>query len=251
VTASPLGAEELRPLLRGRFGEPLLFEAECASTQALLADVDLPEGAVAVTDHQTAGRGRHGRAWADAPGTAVLASILLRPPAGADLPQLSLVSALAVAEAVESATELAAQIKWPNDVLLDRQKVAGILLEARGDAVVCGIGVNVNQTREQLPPEARARAGSLRTITGREHDRAALLADLFGRLEEHYESWRRDGLETLFAGIGARNFLFGRRLHVDGRSGTGGVILPNGRFEVALDYGETVAVESGELDVER
>lgn len=248
---APLAAETVRPLLHGRFGEPWLWRPTCPSTQALLSDDRLPEGAVAVTDHQTAGRGRLGRTWDDAPGTAILASVLLRPPGGADLPQLSLVCALAVAEAVEAATDLAAQIKWPNDVLLDRRKVAGILLEGSRGAVVCGVGVNVNQTREQLPADARTPAASLRTVTGSEHDRPSILADLLSRLEAHYGDWRESGLERLHSGIGARNFLFGRRLRLDGRAGTGGVIAADGRLEVALDGGGSVRVESGEIAVER
>ena len=108
-------------------GEPRLHEPECESTQALLLGSGLPEGAVATTDHQTAGRGRLGRAWLEAPGTAVLVSVLLRPSPERYPPELSLVAAVAVALTVEDETGLAAQIKWPNDVMLARRKVAGIL----------------------------------------------------------------------------------------------------------------------------
>jgi BirA family biotin operon repressor/biotin-[acetyl-CoA-carboxylase] ligase len=232
-------------------GEPRLYEPECESTQLLLLDSDLPEGAVAVTDHQTGGRGRLGRVWVDAPGTSVLCSVLLRPPAASPAPQLSLVCGLAVAEVVEAATSLAAQLKWPNDVMLDRRKVAGILLEARGASVVCGIGVNVNQTREQLPADAPTPAGSLRTVTGRTYEREKLLEDLLSRLEAHYVTWREQGLAALHDGIGARNFLFGRRVRLDGRAATAGSLLPDGALELTLDGGETIRIESGELDVER
>jgi BirA family transcriptional regulator, biotin operon repressor / biotin---[acetyl-CoA-carboxylase] ligase len=232
-------------------GEPRLYEPECESTQLLLLESDLPEGAVAVTDHQTGGRGRLGRAWVDAPGTSVLCSVLLRPPEGSPAPQLSLVCGLAVAEAVEEATGLAAQLKWPNDVMLDRRKVAGILLEARGGAVICGIGVNVNQTREQLPADVRTPAGSLRTVTGRSYDREVLLADVLARLESRYLTWREQGLAALHDGVGARNFLFGRRVRIDGRVATAGSLLPDGRLELTPDGGETILIESGDLDVER
>ena len=232
-------------------GEPRLYEPECESTQLLLLDSGLPEGAVAVTDHQTGGRGRLGRTWVDAPGTSILCSVLLRPPAGSRPPQLSLVCGLAVAETVEDATGLAAQLKWPNDVMLDRRKVAGILLEARGGDVVCGMGVNVNQTREQLPPDARTPAGSLRTVTGSSYEREPLLADLLSRLEAHYRTWREHGLAALHDGIGARNFLFGRRVQIDGRAAVAGALLADGRLELSLDGDETIQIESGELDVER
>ncbi len=131
-------------------GSPRRHEPECESTQLLLGPDD-PEGAIATTDHQTGGRGRLGKQWLEAPATSVLVSVALRPPAERPAPELSLVAALATALAVEDATTLAAQIKWPNDVMLNRRKVAGILAEAKGGVVVVGIGLNVNQTREQLP----------------------------------------------------------------------------------------------------
>jgi BirA family transcriptional regulator, biotin operon repressor / biotin---[acetyl-CoA-carboxylase] ligase len=251
VTAPALTPDAVRPFLRGRFGEPFLWQAECASTQALLDDGDLPEGAVAATDHQTAGRGRYDRAWEDAPGTSLLLSLLLRPPADPDLPQLSLVCALATAETVEAATELTAQVKWPNDVMLDRRKVAGILLEARHGAVVCGVGVNVNQTRDQLPAGTSLEAGSLRSITGLLYDRAVLLGDLLARLEAGYDTWRSEGLQALHAAVGARNFLFGRQVRVDGQTGLGGAILQDGRLELVLPGGDVRRIESGEVAVER
>ncbi len=136
--------------LKGRFGRPYTYAAECESTQHLLAD-DAPEGAVAVTDHQTAGRGRHGRTWEAPQGTALLCSIVLHPPAERDAPELTLVGAIAAAEAVEGATGLAAQIKWPNDVMLSRRKVCGVLGELRDGVVTLGIGLNVNQTRDAAP----------------------------------------------------------------------------------------------------
>ena len=108
--------------------------------------------------------------------------MLLRPPGGAPIQQLSLVGGLAVAETVEEALDLSAQIKWPNDVMVNRSKVAGVLAEARDGIVVLGIGLNVNQTREQLPEDARVPAASLRTVDGVERDRASLLADLLTRL---------------------------------------------------------------------
>jgi BirA family biotin operon repressor/biotin-[acetyl-CoA-carboxylase] ligase len=249
AVASSLAPEAVRPLLRGAFGDPYLYEAECASTQDLLRGSGLPEGAVAVTDHQTGGRGRSGREWQDAPGSALLFSVLLRPPTAE--PQLSLVCAAAVAEAVELATELSVQVKWPNDVMLDRRKVAGILLEAEGDTVVCGIGLNVNQRREQLPADARMPAGSLRTVMGVEYDRAALLASVLEQLERYYRDWREGGLDAVFVGIGPRNFLFGRRIRVDGRPGTAHAIGRDGSLEVTLDDGGHLHVTTGEIEVER
>jgi BirA family biotin operon repressor/biotin-[acetyl-CoA-carboxylase] ligase len=244
-----LHADVVGPLLRGPFGQPYLYEPELPSTQDVLKGSDLSEGAVVVTDHQTAGRGRNGRSWDDAAGTALLFSLLLRPPRTATAAQLSLVCALATAEAVEAATDLSAQVKWPNDVMLDRRKVAGILLEAVDGVVVCGIGVNVNQTRAELPPEVTMPACSLRTVTGSEYDRAALLVDLLERLERAYAGWRDGGLEAIFNGIGSRNFLFGRRIRHGDVEGTGGRIARDGRLELVTGHGASRLVESGAIEL--
>ena len=232
---------DLEPLLRGRFGRPYRFVDETESTQALLGPDD-PEGAVAVADHQTAGRGRLGRRWEAPPGTAITLSVLLRPPPAAPIQQLSLVGGLAVAETVEEALQLSAQIKWPNDVMVDRRKVAGVLAEAREGIVVLGIGLNVNQTRDQLPDDARVQPASLRTVDGVERDRAPLLADLLARLEGHYDAWAAGGLDAVFDGIGSRDFLRGRRVSVDGRDGVAGGLDRQGRLLV-----DGRPVESGEV----
>ena len=177
------------PLLCGRFGRDYLYVAACASTQRLLR-ADDPEGALAVTDHQTEGRGRLGRSWTDAPGTSLLCSLLLRPPVPADrLPQLTLVAAEACAEAIARVTGLAPGVKEPNDVLVAGRKVAGLLGEAAAGRVVLGIGVNANQTTEDLPSGTRLPATSLRAELGSPVDRAALLAELLLRLEERYDAW--------------------------------------------------------------
>ncbi|HXG76576.1 MAG TPA: biotin--[acetyl-CoA-carboxylase] ligase [Gaiellaceae bacterium] len=251
VATDTLSFEAVAPYLRGRFGKPYLYEPECESTQLLLLGSGLPEGAVAATDHQTGGRGRYGRPWVEPPGTSVLVSVMLHPPPGRHLPELSLVAALATAEAVEGATGLSAQIKWPNDVMLNRRKVAGILSELADGAVVVGIGVNVNQTRDELPLDAPTPPGSLRTLTGRTYDRAPLLGSLLFRLERIYDGWRHGGLADLYGEIGARDFLRGRRITVDGSPATALQILRDGRLEVRMDDGDVRLVESGTVLFER
>ena len=233
----------------GRFGRPFRFVARCESTQDLLG-LDDPEGAVVVTDEQTAGRGRQGRQWLAPPGTAILSSILLRPPEGRRQPELSLVAGVAVADAVEEALGLSAQIKWPNDVFVNRKKVSGILAEARGDTVVLGIGVNVNQTRDELPPDATTPAASLFTTDGVERAREPLLARILARLEHQYDLWREGGLDAIYVDLGSRDFLRGRRVAVDGVSGIAVMIDRQGRLEIEV-AGEHRTIESGEVTYER
>jgi len=228
-----------------KLGETRIHVESCESTQALL-DPSMAEGTVAVADVQTAGRGRLGRTWEAPPRSAVLVSVLLRPSADRPLPQLALVAGVAVADALEELTGLSVQIKWPNDVMLRRTKVAGILAEARESAVVVGIGVNVNQTREQLPN----RGGSLRTATGLEWDRDAVLDAVLGTLGTRYEQWRVGGLDAVYDGLGSRDFLRGRSVTVDGTSGTAELIDRDGRLRVAVGHGEHVVVESGEVTYE-
>jgi BirA family biotin operon repressor/biotin-[acetyl-CoA-carboxylase] ligase len=245
-----LAAEAVDRHLKGRFGRPYTYVEECESTQLLLAD-DAPEGAVGATNHQTAGRGRYGRAWEAPQGTALLCSIVVHPPAELHAPELTLVGAIAAAEAVEGATGLAAQIKWPNDVMLNRGKVGGVLGELRDGVVTLGIGINVNQTREQLPPQTRTPAASLRTITGTTHDRAALLGSMLFRLERLYDEWRHGGLAEVFVEIGPRDFLRGRPVAIDGTAGIAVGIDRTGRLELDVGHGERVVVEAGDVVYER
>ena len=242
-----LARERIEPLLRGRFGRPYLHESSVETTQ-LLVPSDGPEGAVATADHQDAGRGRHGRAWVDAPGTALLVSVLLRPPPGAVAAQLSLVCALSVADAVEAGTSLEARLKWPNDVLVDGRKVAGILLDGRGDAVVCGIGVNVNQSADDLPADARTEPASLRSLTGVAHDRGGLLVVLLERLETRYDTWRGQGLAPLLPALERRDALRGRPVTVGDVSGTAAGLAPDGRLRVVDAAGTERLVASGEVE---
>jgi BirA family biotin operon repressor/biotin-[acetyl-CoA-carboxylase] ligase len=148
------------------------------------------EGAVAVAEEQTEGRGRLGRRWFSPPGVSVLCSVLLEPPVETQrLPELSLVAGEACAEAISAVTGLAPEIKLPNDILLGGGKAAGILAEARDGRVVLGIGINVNVPADHLPAEPGRPATSLLVETGAEVDRAELLVELLVALERRYDVW--------------------------------------------------------------
>jgi BirA family biotin operon repressor/biotin-[acetyl-CoA-carboxylase] ligase len=171
--------EIVLPRLRGSFGRTYLHAFEAPSTQSMPPQ-DAPHGTVAFAEHQTEGRGRLGRVWIDAPGSGLAMSLVLRPPPPvAHWPELTLVAAEAVVDAIGAGAE----IKPPNDVLVGGKKVAGILAEA-GEHVVLGIGVNVGTA----PWEG---AGFV------ERDRLELLIEILDRLERGYDAWstaRRDRL---------------------------------------------------------
>lgn len=208
-----------------------------------LAHAGAPHGTVVTADEQTSGRGRQGRAWVAAPGAALLMSLVVR-----DLDErqavLPLSAAVAVCEAVEACAGVACAIKWPNDVWVERRKLAGILIEARhGEGVaVVGIGLNVTTRPEDFPADLRATATSLaiecpEAAPSREAVLSALLASFERRLADDQsgvlDRWRgRDALqgspvawasgEGIAAGIDA----------------TGALLVDTPGGQVALDAGE-------------
>ena len=184
-----LAPEAMVPRLRGRFGQPYEHVGSTPSTQLLLAP-DAPEGALVVAEEQTAGRGRLGRSWFAPAGTSLLCSLQLRPDTPTErLPELTGVAARACADAIAALTGLEPALKFPNDVLVGGRKVAGILAEARDGRVVLGVGINVNLPVDELPEDVDRPATSLLVETGRELDRAELLAELVERLERRYDAW--------------------------------------------------------------
>ena len=186
---SDLTSEVVTPLLRGRLGTPYRFVASCPSTQRLIGEDDA-EGTTVVTDHQTQGRGRLGRIWEDTPGRSILLSVLLRPQPPMPLwPQLSLVAGEAVARALRAQTGVDATLRHPNDVVVAGRKLVGVLPEARRGRVVLGIGVNVNQSADELPSDTAKPPTSLRVELGREVERAPLLAAILVELEQGYDEW--------------------------------------------------------------
>jgi BirA family transcriptional regulator, biotin operon repressor / biotin---[acetyl-CoA-carboxylase] ligase len=176
LVAMSLPPDIVQPRLRGSFGQTYYYALETPSTQELPPE-DAPHGAVALAEHQTAGRGRRDRVWIDAPGSGLTFSVVLVPPPPVKLwPELTIVAAEAIADALGPG----AAIKEPNDVLLDGAKVAGVLAQATLPArVVLGIGVNVGVA----PWEGAAAADA---------DRLELLVEILDRLERGYDAWVRE-----------------------------------------------------------
>ena len=240
-----------------RLGRPHRHHAAVGSTQAeaaLWAASGAPTGALVTADHQTQGRGRLGRAWADEPGRDLALSLVLRPALGPEhLGLVPLAGALAVADATDAAASGAvvpspeSVLKWPNDVLLGGKKVAGVLAETRWTAcggghrptVLLGVGVNVN--REAFPPDLAVRATSLRLATGTAHDRADLLASLLLALETRLAL----APEALVRAAEARMTALGARVRV-GFPGTERAPLAGTALGLAADGALRLGTASGE-----
>ncbi len=160
-----------------------------------LGEKDGAHGLLVVAESQTAGKGRRGRNWQSPPGNSIYMSILLRPRIAPNkAPMLTLVMAQSAAEAVREVAGADVGIKWPNDLVLNKKKVCGILTEMSAEVdyihyVVIGIGINVNE--ESFPEEISRTATSLRIESGRKYRRAELIAALMQRFEENYEMFMR------------------------------------------------------------
>jgi BirA family biotin operon repressor/biotin-[acetyl-CoA-carboxylase] ligase len=187
----PIEAVEFLPSTMTRAGE--------------LAAAGAPEGAIVLADHQTAGRGRLGRTWVDRPGASLMLSVVLRPSLPADrLWSITAATGVALAEAAAELLGPAAAVslKWPNDLLIGGRKAAGLLAEGHlGGALVLGMGVNVDQTADDFPPELRDRVTSLAMAAGGgprgRPARAALLAGWATRFVDRYRSLPPDGASIM------------------------------------------------------
>lgn len=167
------------------------------------------EGTVVVAEGQTRGRGRQGRAWHSPPERNLYCSVILRPQRERrEWPDLSWVIAGAVAAAIVDEDGSGIRIKYPNDVYAAGRKVAGILLETRSgaaapEAVIAGIGVNVNGGLEDFPPDLADTATTLRLLRGAPVDRERFLEALCKKIEGYYRHWREGGPDAVRALLGA------------------------------------------------
>jgi BirA family biotin operon repressor/biotin-[acetyl-CoA-carboxylase] ligase len=226
-----------------------------------LAERGAREGCAVIAEAQSAGRGRHGRAWSSPPGAGLYISTILRPPTHA-LSLLTIAAGVAVAEAVQSATGLDPRLKWPNDVYVGEGKLAGVLAEAGsmddgGDAdddgprlryVVLGIGINVMPAPH--PPDVAARATSIEGELGRSIDRGLLLTECLVSLSARYEELRQRRTDGILAAWRARSAgTMGRTVEWDAGGARRGVaegIDDDGALLVRTDEGLEKVI-SGEV----
>lgn len=189
-----------------KIGKVMEYIESCPSTQILahkLAQEGTADGTVVLTESQTAGRGRLARKWDSAPRKGIWMSVILRPEVVPQkAPQFTLVAAVAVVRAIEEVAGLKPEIKWPNDILLEGKKCTGILTELQSDAdgiqaLIIGIGMNVNQTLEDFSPEIRDIATSLNMASGGMVDRQDLVRSLLFHLEQYTNLYIEQGFSML------------------------------------------------------
>jgi BirA family biotin operon repressor/biotin-[acetyl-CoA-carboxylase] ligase len=209
-----------------------------------LAEAGAPHGTVVTADEQTAGRGRQGRSWVAPPRSAVLMSAVVR-----DLDSMAmlpLAAALAVCEAAEACAPVRCEIKWPNDVWVERRKLSGILVEGRPAAgwAVVGIGLNVTTAEDDFPPELRATATSLRAAGGDAAVPGVLAALLAGLTR-----WVPAEPGAVLAAWRERDALLGQRIRWTDGEGVAAGIDDSGSLLVDSDSGR-VALGAGEVHLE-
>jgi BirA family biotin operon repressor/biotin-[acetyl-CoA-carboxylase] ligase len=201
-----LPAEIVAGLSLQRLGRPLFSYAEIESTNATAfkqAEAGAAEGTTVVAECQTRGKGRLGRSWASPPGVNLYCSVILRPPIQPlAAPQLTFLSVVAVARAIERLTNLTPRIKWPNDLLLRGRKIAGLLNEMSAETdtvnfIILGIGVNLNMRAEQFPIDLRQPATSLLLETGSPVDRTVFTRYLLEELDGLYDRYLRLGYASI------------------------------------------------------
>lgn len=243
-------------------GRDVRFFTSVGSTNDLLKEAARDgevEGLVFVADEQVAGRGRRGRGWTAPSGTSLLSSILLRPAwlAPADAFLMTMLAAVAAAEAIERSTGLMVDLKWPNDLQIGGRKLGGILVETElSDSavhwVVIGCGINVNWDPRALP-ELAGSATSLRAELGQPLDRRALLGALLTCLDTRYLELRRGARSALHRDWRDRLVTLGQPVRAETPQGvllgSATDVTPDGALVILDQHGQQHVISAGDVSI--
>ncbi|HRT27879.1 MAG TPA: biotin--[acetyl-CoA-carboxylase] ligase [Syntrophales bacterium] len=253
---------EIQEGLRTRiFGKQEVFhhlETDSTNLRAkILADQGAPEGTLVVAESQAGGKGRKGRSWFSPAGKGLYASLILRPALPpTEAPRLTLLTAVAAAEALLALAPVPVRIKWPNDITVNGKKLAGILTQASTevdvlDYVVVGLGVNVNIAEEEFPDDLRDSATSLLIETGATHPRIGMLRLYLEAFEEWYDRFRQSGFLPVLERWKELSDVIGRQVsvHVFNHRHTGEVldVDPDGALILRDREGVLQKIVSGDI----
>lgn len=235
-----------------------LAEVDSTNVRARqLAEEGAADGTIVIADRQTAGRGRLGRCWESPSAVNLYCSILLRPQIPVQqAPQLTFLSAVAVAETLNQLYQLPARVKWPNDILIGGAKIAGLLNEMNAETeqihfVILGIGVNLNMSAEQFPAQLNYPATSVLLESGKKIDRVAFVRALLERLDGYYGEFLAEGFAPIRRRWEARCDLMNARVQVDQTprvlQGTVVGLDSDGALRLQLDDGQVERVLAGDV----
>jgi BirA family biotin operon repressor/biotin-[acetyl-CoA-carboxylase] ligase len=248
-----------RRLQPGGLGKRIhhFFKIDSTNSVAMaLGERGEPHGSVVIAEEQTAGRGRAGHSWHSEKTNGIYMTVLLRPPvAPQQAAVITLAAGLAVRDSILEQTDLAPDLRWPNDLLFGGKKFCGILTEMNAEQdqihfVAVGIGINVNH--ERIPAELSAIATSLKIQTRREHSRVEIVARLLRHLDSYYNRFVKDGPEPIVARFSeCSSYAKGKRVRVESASetytGTTEGLEPSGLLRVRRDDGRVLPVIAGTL----
>jgi len=255
-----LTSDMLRQRLKGSlFGKHIyhFFKVDSTNRVALeLGHAGEPEGAIVLGEEQTAGRGRAGRKWHSERATGIYVTLLLRPKlAPVQAPLLTMMAGISAHTAIQAQTDLAVDVKWPNDLLIEGNKVGGILTEMHAEPgqirfVIVGIGLNVNQ--EKFPGELGATATSLRVASGRPQSRLELLVRLLREFERDYNDFLSEGPAAVIERFSrVSSYAQGKRVRVsNGKESFTGMTAglgAEGLLQVRRDGGQLTTVIAGDV----
>ncbi len=257
-----ISAEEIVAALQTeRIGQRVVAYDTVESTQKLAheeASRGAPEGTIVIAEEQTAGKGQLGRAWHSPKGTGIWMSLIVRPAIPIPkAPQLTLLTAVAMAKAIESLLDVNVQIKWPNDLLIGGKKMCGILIQLNAEFdrihyLVIGMGINVNSVKSDFPPELHEIATSLREASGLAIKRAALIKAFCQFFEKEYDHFLAHGFDQVRSEWERYSISLGRyvvvRLHNATLEGRAVALDPEGALLVEDAQGQRHKVYSADLE---
>ncbi|WP_427138702.1 biotin--[acetyl-CoA-carboxylase] ligase [Psychrobacillus psychrodurans] len=253
--------EQIIPNLKTKqLGRTIEYYTTCESTQIIAADKareGAPHGTVVIAEEQTDGRGRLDRSWNSTANKGIWMSVIIRPAISPQFAaQFTLVSAVAITQAIQEVTNLTPEIKWPNDILINGKKVTGILTELQADmdivhSIIIGIGVNVNQELSAFEESIQKTATSLKIENGEEIDRSILVAKILYYLEKYGDLYVENGFKPIKILWESHNCTIGKRIRAttlrETLEGVALGITNDGVLEIKLDSGEIRGVYSADI----
>ena len=253
--------ERIKPNLQTEhLGKNIVYYPVCDSTQTIATTVareGAPHGTVVITEEQTAGRGRLERSWDSSAKKGIWMSVIIRPEISPHYAaQFTLVTAVAIARAIEDITKCIPDIKWPNDLLFHGKKVTGILTELQADmdrvqSIIIGIGVNVNQELDAFEQSIQSIATSLKIESGQEVDRSVLVAKILYYLERYSDMYVTNGFEPIKLLWESYNCTIGKRIRAsllrETLEGVAIGITNDGVLKLQLDSGEIREIFSADI----